>query len=103
MAKLSINAAPTFKAKVGIPVAGGAAVDVEFTFKHRTKKSLDDFLKNLTDKKEEEIFLELVTSWELDETLNTENVTVFLENYLTAGAAILETYISELYKARVKN
>jgi putative N-acetylmannosamine-6-phosphate epimerase len=103
MAKLSITAAPLFKAKVKIPVAGAAAVEVDFTFKHRTKKDLDLFLKALTDKKEEDIILEMVTTWELDEPLNAENVAVFLENYMSAGAAILESYVSELYKAREKN
>jgi hypothetical protein len=42
MAKLKLVANPTFRAKVGIPVAGGPEVPVEFVFKHRTKTALDE-------------------------------------------------------------
>lgn len=103
MAKLSINAAPTFKAKVGIPVAGGADVEVEFTFKHRTQKQYTQFLKDLGEKTLDDIFPELVEGWELDEKFTPENIGVFLENYHRASNEVFEKYSDELRKARVKN
>lgn len=45
MTKLKLNPEPTFKATVGIPVPGVGNVDVEFTFKHRTRKAITDFLE----------------------------------------------------------
>lgn len=103
MAKLSITASPSFKAKVGIPVAGGADVDVEFTFKHRTKKQYDEFLKNLGEKTFDDVFPELVSGWELDEAFTPENISVFLENYHKAASEVFTKYSDELSKARAKN
>lgn len=103
MAKLKLVAAPTFKAKVGIPVAGGIPVEVEMTFKHRTKVELEAFFKARAGKSDADSFLDMVSAWELDEELNQTNVHVFLENYHGAGIETLRKYIDELVQAKVKN
>ncbi len=104
MAKLKLIADPTFKRKVGIPVAGGAEVDVEFEFKHRTKSELDTFIDSLTDRTDDtEIILEMVVGWELEDAFNRESVELLLQNYHGAAVATYTAYRDELRKAKVKN
>jgi hypothetical protein len=103
MAKLKLLAEPTFKAKVGIPVAGGESVPVEMTFRHRTKAQLDAFIKNRADKTDTESFMDMVTGWELEDAFTEANVSTLLDNYIGAALATFEAYIDELVKARVKN
>lgn len=103
MAKLTLNAAPAFKAKVGIPVAGGAAVDVEFTFKHRTKKELAEFVRTRADKSDNETFLEMVSGWDLEDAFTPESVDLLLENYIGAAVATYHKYVDELTKAKSGN
>lgn len=103
MAKLSINAAPTFKAKVGIPVAGGESVEVEHTFKHRTKDELDEFVASRIDKTDAETYLEMVSGWDFAEEFSEESVKAMLQNHIGAGVAAYKVYIDELVKAKVKN
>ena len=103
MAKLALKASPTFQAKVGIPVAGGASVDVLFTFRHRTKTELVEFVSTRQDKTDEETFLEMVTDWDLEDAFTPENVKELLENYIGAALAVYETYKAELVKAKAGN
>jgi hypothetical protein len=109
MAKLSLKANPTFMAKVGIPVAGGAPVDVEFTFKHRDREQLDKYLAELkamgTDSIDNDvaIVLKVATAWELDEPFNEANVRIFIENYHKAPWVIAQAYITELMQAKAGN
>lgn len=103
MAKLSINAAPTFKAKVGIPIAGGESVEVEFTFKHRTKPQLDEFVAACADKSDADTFMEMVSGWDFAEEFSADAVKTMTENYIGAGLATYRAYLDELVKAKVKN
>jgi hypothetical protein len=103
MAKLTLKAAPTFRAKVGIPMAGGASVDVMFTFKHRTKTELIEFVTTRVDKSDEETFLEMVTGWDLEDAFTPENVKELLENYIGAALAVYEAYKAQLVKAKEGN
>ena len=103
MAKLKLIASPTFKAKVDIPVAGGPDVQVEFTFKHRTKKALEEWVAARTDKSDSDSFMEMVEAWELEDPFNAESVTLLLENYIGAALATYRKYVDELIKAKVKN
>jgi hypothetical protein len=98
MARLALKAAPTFKAKVGIPVAGSAPVEVEFTFKHRTKTELDEFVKSRA-----ESFMAMVEAWELTDAFTAENVEQLLESYIGAAMATFQTYLDELVQAKRKN
>jgi len=119
MAKLALKAQPTFKGKVAIPVPGGAPVEVEFTFKHRTRAELEVYLNELRELQEpaegkaksknnignQEVIavMNVAIGWEMDEPWNAENVGVFLENYHKAAWMIGTSYISELMQAREGN
>lgn len=103
MGKLKLVANPTFKAKVGIPVAGGKSVDVEFVFKHRTKSQLDEFIKTRAEKSDADSFLEMVEGWDLEDAFNKENVEQLLENYIGAAVSTYRAYIDELVANRAKN
>ena len=103
MAKLTLNPAPTFKAKVGIPVAGGAAVDVEFTFRHRTKKQLEEFVKSRADQSDVDSFLAMVVGWELEDEFGPVAVELLLDNYIGAAVATYRTYLRELVEGKAKN
>lgn len=103
MTKLKLVANPTFKAKVGIPVAGGEVVEVEMTFKHRTKSALDEFIKSRDKKTDTESFLEMVEAWDLEDAFTRESVDLLLENYIGAALATYRTYIDQLLQHKVKN
>ncbi len=103
MAKLSLAAAPTFKAKVGIPVAGGDAVPVEMVFKHRTKKQLDEFIESRKGKGDTESFMEMVVGWDLVDEFNADNVEMLLQNYIGAALETYRTYIDQLFQGKLKN
>lgn len=103
MAKLKLVANPTFKAKVGIPVAGGATVDVEMTFKHRTKSALDQFIRSRDGVSDSDALMEMVEGWELEDAFNKENVELLLENYIGTALATYRVYIDELVKAKLGN
>ncbi|MDN8612799.1 phage tail assembly chaperone [Variovorax ginsengisoli] len=106
-----LKADPTFSAKVAIPVAGGASVEVPFTFKHRTKKQFADWLESLEERRKAragenldlEIVLEVIAGWGIDETFSNENVEILLEERIGAAVAIRDKYIDELTKQREKN
>jgi hypothetical protein len=103
MGKLSIVAAPTFKAPVSIPIAGGAPVDVDFTFKHRTKDEMTAFVASREGKSDAESLMEMVVGWDFAEVFTPEAAATMLQNYLGAGVNVYVKYIDELTKAKVKN
>lgn len=104
MAKLKLVANPTFKAKVAIPVAGSAPVPVEFTFKHRTKAQLDEFIKSREKAADVDSFIEMVEAWDIEgEEYTKEAVETFLQNYIGAALATYRAYVDELVQAKVKN
>jgi hypothetical protein len=103
MAKLSLKAAPTFKAKVGIPVAGGSPVPVEFEFKHRTKSDLEKFISARQGASDLDSIMEILAGWDLAEPFDREGVEALLENYAGAALALYVAYVDELMQAKAKN
>ena len=103
MARLNLEAAPTFSASVPIPVAGGDPVPVLMTFKHRTKDELDSFIKARAKKTDDDAFLEMVVGWDLEDEFTPANAKRLLQNYIGAALVTFMTYIDELTKARTKN
>jgi len=103
MPKLKLVAEPTFKAMVPFGVHGGEPVEVELTFRHRTKTGLDEFVKSRADKPDGEAFMEFVCGWELDDAFTRENVDLLLENRMGVGIAAYEVYMRELIQARLGN
>ena len=102
MAKLKLVAEPTFKAKVAIPVPGAEAADVEFTFKHRTRDQVTEWLGN-HEASDVEIVKECTVAWDLDDEFTDENIGRLCQNYMGAGSSIVTTYLNELRGARAKN
>jgi len=101
--KFSLNPSPTFKAAVSIPVPGGRAVDIEFTFKHRTREEFKEFMDSMDSREDADLLMDVVCGWDLDDPFNTENIEKLTQNYLGSGHAIVEKYINELTRVRVKN
>ncbi|MDM0041881.1 phage tail assembly chaperone [Variovorax sp. J22R193] len=105
-----LKADPTFQAKVAFPVFGGASVDVQLTFKHRTKAELAKWLeegRQTTEgsvrRTDEQTFFEMVVGWEIDEPFNKENVAILLDHHIGVALATYQTYIDELTRHREKN
>lgn len=103
MGKLKLVAEPTFKTKVGIPVAGKDPVDVEMTFKYRTRKELQVFMAERVGGQDIEAFMAMVQGWELEEEFTRENAETFLDIYGGAAVATYRAYCGELLGARIKN
>lgn len=115
MGKLKLVANPTFTASVPVPVAGGEAVNVEMTFKHRTRKEWDEWIAAskaaseadppaaVTIDDEVKSFMDIVVGWELEEQFNKDNIALLLQNYYGAGHAAVRVYSSELWNSKAKN
>lgn len=105
MAQLTLKANPTFVAKVGIPVAGGAPVEVEFTFNHKTVDQFKEFAERTTREKTPNLdyIMEIAIGWNLEDEFNRDNVTKLLQNYHGAPGAISFRYANELMQAKLGN
>lgn len=103
MAKIKLAAEPTFKALVPIPVPGAGTTPVEFTFKHRTRQAIIEWLEKDKDDDDIKMVQAVATAWELDDEFNPKNIKTLCENYAGAGFAIIQTYLDELRGARAKN
>ena len=103
MAKLKLQPDPTFKAKVAIPVAGSAPVEVEFTFRHRTKEELQKFIEDSGKRDDPDTIMELAAGWELSDQFTRENVDLLVQNYIASARAVFDKYLDELVKARLGN
>ena len=103
MSKIKLEAEPTFKAKVNIPIPGGDPAPVEFTFKHRTRDAVLAWMDEIKGEKDSDAILTMASGWELDDEFNAKNIDLLCQNYLGAGKAIFETYLSELRGQRAKN
>jgi hypothetical protein len=100
---LKLKADPTFSAAVSIPVAGGKAEKVKFTFRHRTKDQLKAWQETVEGKDDAALILEMASGWDLAEPFDLENVTFLVQNYMGSGNAVVQTYMSELSGARLGN
>lgn len=103
MPKFKIDPAPTFKAPVPIPIAGGDPAMVEMEFKHRDKDELDAFIKSRTSKQDADSVMEMVVGWDFEDEFSEANVKRLVKKRIGAPLAIFTTYIDELVKARTKN
>lgn len=101
--KLILVANPTFKARVAIPVAGAAAVPVEFTFKHRPKDAFQAWVKEIGDKEDTDLILEVASGWDLEEPFDAEHVELMTQSYIGSARAVIETYIAQQTAAKLGN
>lgn len=102
MAKLKLNPEPTFTIGVRIPVPGGEADPVAFTFKHRTREQVGEWLR-AKDADDTETVLACAVGWDLADEFNAENVARLCNNYPGAAGVIVVAYLEELRGARAKN
>lgn len=102
--KITLNPAPTFKAIVRVPVPGhDEPAEVEFVFKHRTKSEYNSFLDQVKDMDDTAAIRSVATGWSLPDDFTDDNIAAFTEGYIAGGRAVIETYLTELTKARAGN
>jgi len=124
---LKLNPNPTFEAEVEITVPGQQETGtVKLTFKYLGRKEYRAMVDSWDEVKEpdkldkggkiikegkvikpatlkEDAFLQIVTSWDLPEPFNLENVQIFLNNYPAAYMDIFTQYSKLLLQSRLKN
>lgn len=103
MPRLTLKADPTFTAKVAIPVAGGPAAEVAFTFRHRTKTALAAFFESREGRTDVDLFMDMVVGWDLADEFNRDNVGTLLENRIGTAVATFQAYLEALTAHRAKN
>jgi hypothetical protein len=115
MPKITLNPAPTFKAKALIPVPGDQAAELDFVFKHRGRLAFDelkagnsneDYQKLSAEDKlgaDVNFILKLAESWSLEAEFNFENVRTLLDNYPAAANAISSAYGEAIILGRLGN
>lgn len=101
--KFTLNPAPTFKAKVAVPVPGSASADVEFIFKHRTRDELREFIDALSGRDDVDVVMSIASGWDLDDAFDTESIGKLTQNYIGSARVVIDTYLSELSGARLGN
>lgn len=101
--KFKLIAAPTFRAKVSVPVHGGEAVPLEFEFKHRTRDEMAKWLEASAGRGDVDSLLDVLAGWELEDQFSRESVELLVQNYCGAAPAIVARYVEELIQARRGN
>lgn len=109
--KLTLVPEPEFKAPVPIPVPGQGVVNVEFTFKYRTRDELQRFAAKCDperpeydkDYQDHQMVMDAAKGWELADAFTEENVKEFCRQYIAGPAAVFDTYVMEMTGARLKN
>lgn len=102
--EFSLDAVPTFTAKVDIPVPGKKAQKIEFTFKHRAADDFKTFIENISNYSDDTaLVLDVVSGWELSDAFGDENVGKLVKNYLGSARAIVDKYIEQNAGARLGN
>ncbi len=102
-AKLKLVANPTFTGMVSIPVAGADPVEVQFTFKHKTRDDYKAFLESTDKKGDAKMILEIATGWELEDPFNEKSLETLIQNYHGSDFAIISGYMMALTSTRAKN
>lgn len=103
MAKLSLKPDATFRHIVKIPVPGSEPADVEFEFKQRGNKAMQQFTEKHVDGWNADTVLDCAMGWNLEDTFDKENVELMLDAYPMSVFAIVKGYIDEVYNAREGN
>ena len=103
MTVFKLDPAPTFDAAVDVPVHGSDAVKVKFTFKHRSREQLEEFMQSMVGKSNAEAVMDVASGWELTDEFNAENINKLCNNYMGAAYAIAQTYFAEIRQARLGN
>lgn len=101
-----LQANPTFKAPVNIPVPGEKADAVMFTFKHKTRSQLDALLTGLAngDVHIDDAVKEVVVEWTYPGVdYSPEALEQCLEMFAGSAMAIFAAFRDNLMEAKRKN
>ncbi|ENA37413.1 hypothetical protein HMPREF1487_04331 [Pseudomonas sp. HPB0071] len=90
---------PTFDAIVPIPLHGGGSANVKMKFKHRPKAELQQFIEATKESLLDDLIIEMVVGWDLEDEFTPENIKRLTENYGGSGLLVYKTYINELTQA----
>ena len=103
MFKLQPN--PTFKAKVGLSVAGAAKpVEIEVEFRYLKKSEVKAFFDNLDGKNDAEALTEILIGWSgIDQPYTADALALLLDNYPASARDLFGAFSRELLEARTKN
>lgn len=103
MFKLQPN--PTFKAKVGISIAGQTRpAEIEVEYRYLSKAKVKEFFDNLGGKNDAEALSEIIVSWSgVEEAFSAEALGELVDNYPAASADLFDTFRRELLEAKRKN
>ena len=103
MLKLEKN--PTFKTKVGIPVAGQKEpVMVEFEFIGMSRTELKRWGDESRDQPDEDRIPMLIRGWSgVDQPFSEDNLLRLLDEYAGSGRAIVAKFYEEVTGARLGN
>jgi hypothetical protein len=101
--KFTLTPSPTFRANVSIQIPGERPAQIEFIFKHRNREEFRKFSEGLEGRGDVEILLDIASGWDLDDAFDEKNLQQLVDNYMGAGRAVLETYVTELTASRAKN
>lgn len=103
----ALSPSPEFRAKVPLSAPGAPQVLVEFTFRHRSKSALREWLH--AGRPEAEMLSDVVSAWDgiADKgepvPYSPAALATLLDNYPTAASEIFSAYMRELTEARTKN
>lgn len=106
---LKLQPAPTFKARVGIPVPGqDKTVQVMCTFAHMTRDEYAAFSigEGAAARSDVDSIMAILRGWDeadIDAAFSREAVALLIQQYHGAAFAIAEAYAIELKGARAKN
>lgn len=105
---IKLNPDPTFKASVGVSIAGYAEpVPVDFEFKYFPADEREAFFKKLDadGASVAETLEQLVVGWgkQIDTGFSLDSLRQFLRNYPAAGNDIWRGYLREVGGSKVKN
>lgn len=110
MSKFVLTPNPTFKATVPMPVPGAGYVDVQFTFKHRGRAALLEFMESAakddsagSTQKDTDMAMQIATGWDLEDEFNRENIERLVDNFPGSARAMFQGYVGELMRAREGN
>lgn len=107
-----IVAAPTFTASVPLARPGEPqTVPVVFTFRHKGKRALADYLDRGRASADDQSYLdEVIEAWQgvadaegKPLAYSRDALSVLLDNFPAAGAQIVAAYVRELTNARLGN
>jgi hypothetical protein len=96
---------PTFKAKVGISIAGAPRpAEIEVEFKYLSKDGIKTYFDGLPGKADSEALSEIIVGWAgVDEPYSIAALEMLLDNYPAAASDLFETFRHELLEGKRKN